>query len=185
MTLPAAGQHGRDRRPRHLEEPALVDTRDGVVVGVGVVGERFRDEDTCVVDDGVDPAEQDAVAIPGVVYTSPELAWVGLTEAEAREKGYDVKIGTFPFAASGRAMTLQSTEGFVKMVVEKDTDLVLGVHIFGPHASDILSEASLALEMGATATDIALTIHAHPTLGEAMLEGAEAAHKQAIHIVNR
>ena len=131
------------------------------------------------------PAEQDAVAIPGVVYTSPELAWVGLTEQEARDKGYDVKIGTFPFAASGRAMTLQSTEGFVKMVVEKDTDLVLGVHIFGPHASDILSEASLALEMGATATDIALTIHAHPTLGEAMLEGAEAAHKQAIHIVNR
>ena len=131
------------------------------------------------------PAEQDAVAIPGVVYTNPELAWVGLTEAEAREKGYDVKIGTFPFAASGRAMTLQSTEGFVKMVVEKDTDLVLGVHIFGPHASDILSEASLALEMGATATDIALTIHAHPTLGEAMLEAAEAAHKQAIHIVNR
>ncbi|RJF72463.1 MULTISPECIES: dihydrolipoyl dehydrogenase [Deinococcus] len=131
------------------------------------------------------PAEQDAVAIPGVVYTNPELAWVGLTEQEAKDKGYEVKIGNFPFAASGRAMTLQQTDGFVKMVVEKDTDLVLGVHIVGPRASDILSEASLALEMGATATDIALTIHAHPTLGEAMLEGAESAHKQAIHIVNR
>ncbi|GAA5513795.1 dihydrolipoyl dehydrogenase [Deinococcus carri] len=131
------------------------------------------------------PAAQDAVAIPGVVYTSPELAWVGLTEAEAKEKGYEVKTGNFPFSASGRAMTLQQTDGFVKMVVEKDTDLVLGVHIVGPHASDMLGEASLALEMAATATDIALTIHAHPTLGESVLEAAEASHKQAIHIMNR
>ncbi|MEW6420842.1 MAG: dihydrolipoyl dehydrogenase [Deinococcota bacterium] len=131
------------------------------------------------------PAAQDAVAIPGVVYTSPELAWVGLTEQEAKDKGYQVKTGTFPFSASGRAMTLQQTDGFVKMVVEKDSDLVLGVHIVGPHASDMLGEASLALEMAATATDIALTIHAHPTLGESVLEAAEAVHKQAIHIMNR
>lgn len=131
------------------------------------------------------PAEQDAVAIPGVVYTSPELAWVGLTEAEAKEKGYDVKTGNFPFSASGRAMTLQQTDGFVKMVVEKGTDLLLGVHIVGPHASDMLGEAGLALEMAATASDIALTVHAHPTLGEAVLEAAEAVHGQAIHIMNR
>ncbi|MFK7602617.1 dihydrolipoyl dehydrogenase [Deinococcus sp. SM5_A1] len=131
------------------------------------------------------PAEQDAVAIPGVVYTSPELAWVGLTEAEAKEKGYEVKTGIFPLSASGRAMTLQATDGFVKMVVEKDTDLLLGVHIVGPHASDLLGEAGLALEMAATASDIALTIHAHPTLGEAVLEAAEAVHKQAIHIMNK
>ncbi|GGL68914.1 dihydrolipoyl dehydrogenase [Deinococcus aerolatus] len=131
------------------------------------------------------PAEQDAVAIPGVVYTSPELAWVGLTEQEARDKGYEVKTGVFPMSASGRAMTLQATDGFVKMVVEKDTDLLLGVHIVGPHASDLLGEAGLALEMAATASDIALTIHAHPTLGEAVLEAAEAVHKQAIHIMNR
>ena len=131
------------------------------------------------------PAEQDAVAIPGVVYTNPELAWVGLTEQEAKDKGYEVKTGVFPMSASGRAMTLQATDGFVKMVVEKDTDLLLGVHIVAPHASDMLAEAGLALEMAATATDIALTIHAHPTLGEAMLEAAEAAHKQAIHIINR
>lgn len=131
------------------------------------------------------PAEQDAVAIPGVVYTSPELAWVGLTEEEAKKLGYEVKTGNFPFSASGRAMTLQQTDGFVKMVVEKDTDLLLGVHIVGPHASDMLGEAGLALEMAATATDIALTIHAHPTLGEAVLEAAEAVHKQAIHIMNR
>ncbi|CAM4446348.1 dihydrolipoyl dehydrogenase [Deinococcus marmoris] len=131
------------------------------------------------------PSEQDAVAIPGVVYTSPELAWVGLTEAEAKEKGYEVKTGIFPLSASGRAMTLQATDGFVKMVVEKDTDLLLGVHIVGPHASDLLGEAGLALEMAATASDIALTIHAHPTLGEAVLEAAEAVHKQAIHIMNK
>ncbi len=131
------------------------------------------------------PAEQDAVAIPGVVYTSPELAWVGLTEQEARDKGYEVRTGVFPLSASGRAMTLQATDGFVKMVVEKDTDLLLGVHIVGPHASDLLGEAGLALEMAATASDIALTIHAHPTLGEAVLEAAEAVHKQAIHIMNR
>ncbi len=134
---------------------------------------------------GDSSAEQDAVAIPGVVYTSPELAWVGLTEDEARAKGYQVKTGQFPFSASGRAMTLQSTEGFVKMVIDADSDVVLGVHIVGPHASDMLGEASLALEMGATTEDIALTIHAHPTLGESILEAAEAVHKQAIHIVNR
>lgn len=132
-----------------------------------------------------EPAEMDPVAIPGVVYTSPELAWVGLTEEEALAKGYKIKTGQFPFAASGRAMTLQSTEGFVKMITEEGTDLVLGVHIVGPHASDMLGEASLGLEMAATASDIALTIHAHPTLGESVLEAAEAVHKQAIHIVNR
>ncbi|WP_420595205.1 dihydrolipoyl dehydrogenase [Deinococcus sp.] len=132
-----------------------------------------------------EPAEMDPVAIPGVIYTSPELAWVGLTEEEAIAKGYKIKVGQFPFAASGRAMTLQSTDGFVKMVTEEGTDLVLGVHIVGPHASDMLGEASLGLEMAATASDIALTIHAHPTLGESVLEAAEAVHKQAIHMVNR
>ncbi|WP_425145859.1 dihydrolipoyl dehydrogenase [Deinococcus sp.] len=131
------------------------------------------------------PSEQDAVAIPGVVYTSPELAWVGLTEQEALDKGYKVKTGLFPMSASGRAMTLQSTEGFVKMVVEEGSDLLLGVHIVAAHASDLLGEAGLALEMAATASDVALTIHAHPTLGESVLEAAESVHKQAIHIVNR
>ena len=82
-------------------------------------------------------------------------------------------------------MTLQQTGGFIKMVVEEDTDLVLGVHIVGPRASDLLGEAGLALEMAATASDIALTIHAHPTLGEGVLEAAEAVHKQAIHVMNR
>lgn len=130
-------------------------------------------------------AAMDVVAIPSVVYTSPELAWVGLTEKEAKDKGYKVKTGVFPLAASGRAMTLGVTEGFIKMVSDGDTDLLLGVHIVGPHASDLLGEASLGLEMAATVTDIALTIHAHPTLSEGMLEAAESVHKQAIHVMNR
>jgi len=130
-------------------------------------------------------SEMDPVAIPSVVYTAPELAWVGLTEQEARDKGYNVKTGLFPLSASGRAVTLQSTEGFVKMVSDGDTDLLLGVHIVGPHASDLLGEAGLALEMAATVSDVSLTIHAHPTLGESVMEAAENVHKQAIHIMNR
>ncbi|WP_027481198.1 dihydrolipoyl dehydrogenase [Deinococcus pimensis] len=127
----------------------------------------------------------DVVAIPAVVYTTPELAWVGLTEAEAKAKGYNVKTGTFPMSASGRAMTLGDTDGFVKMISDADTDLVLGVHIVAPHGSDMLGEAGLALEMAATVTDISLTVHSHPTLSEAVLEAAENVHKQAIHIINR
>jgi len=130
-------------------------------------------------------AEMDVVAIPAVVYTTPELAWVGLTEAEAKAKGYNVKTGNFPMSASGRAMTLGDTEGMVKMIADADTDLVLGVHIVAPHASDMLGEAGLALEMAATVTDIALTVHSHPTLSESILEAAENVHKQAIHIMNR
>jgi dihydrolipoamide dehydrogenase len=130
-------------------------------------------------------SSMDAVAIPNVVYTTPELATVGLSEAEAKARGYSVKIGSFPLSASGRAMTLNDTEGMVKMVSDAETDLLLGVHIVAPHGSDLLGEASLALEMAATVRDIALTIHAHPTLSETLLEAAENVHRQAIHIVNR
>ncbi|MBB6098903.1 dihydrolipoamide dehydrogenase [Deinobacterium chartae] len=130
-------------------------------------------------------SEMDVVGIPSVVYTTPELASVGLTEAEAKERGFKVKIGNFPLSASGRAMTLGDTDGFVKMVADADSDLLLGVHIVAPHGSDLLGEAGLALEMAATVTDVALTIHAHPTLAESILEAAENVHKQAIHILNR
>ncbi len=123
--------------------------------------------------------------IPGVVYTSPEWAAVGMTEAEAREKGINVKVGKFPLTASGRAMTLGATEGVIKLVGDADTDLLLGVHIVAPEASDLIAEAALALEMAATVTDLALTVHAHPTLAEGVMEAAEHFHKQAIHIANR
>ncbi|GAA6736318.1 dihydrolipoyl dehydrogenase [Thermus oshimai] len=123
--------------------------------------------------------------IPSVVYTDPEWASVGLTEEEAKRAGYRVKVGRFPLSASGRALTLGKTEGLIKVVGDEETDLLLGVHILGPAASDLIAEAALALEMGAMVTDLALTVHPHPTLSEGLMEAAEAFHKQAIHILNR
>ncbi len=131
------------------------------------------------------PSLQDAVAVPGVVYTSPEVAWVGPTQAELEEKGFKLKVGKFPLAALGRALTLGSSEGLIKLIADAETDLVLAVHVVGPNASDIIGEACLALEMAATIDDIALTIHPHPTLSELMLEAAESANKHSIHILNR
>jgi len=123
--------------------------------------------------------------IPNVVYTSPEWAAVGMTEEEAAKAGYKVKVGKFPLAASGRAMTLDATEGLIKLIGDTETDLLLGGHIVGPSASDMIAELALALEMGATVTDVALTVHAHPTLSEGIMEAAEHLHRQAIHIANR
>lgn len=132
-------------------------------------------------------AGRDAVfdyQVAGVVYTEPEWAAVGLTEAQARERGVNVKTGVFPLSASGRAMTLDATEGLVKLVGDADNDLLLGAHIVGPGASDLINEATLALEMAATMTDVAATVHAHPTLAEGVMEAAEHFHRQAIHIRN-
>jgi dihydrolipoamide dehydrogenase len=126
--------------------------------------------------------EYDAKCVPAVIFTSPEMASVGLTEAQAAETGRETKTGSFPFAASGRAMSLMETDGFVKIVADAETDEVLGVHMVGPEVTELIAEAALAIEMGATAEDIARTIHAHPTLPEAMMEAAEAVHGAAIHI---
>jgi dihydrolipoamide dehydrogenase len=126
------------------------------------------------------PAEYHAV--PRVTFTDPEVASVGLTEPQAIEKGYTPVIGRFPFAASGRAMTRNETDCFVKVVADKKTDVVLGVHMVGPDVSELIAEAGLALEMGATVEDLATTIHAHPTLPEAVMEAAEAVHGMAVHI---
>ena len=123
--------------------------------------------------------------IPGVVYTQPEFASVGMTEAEATERGLEVRVGRFPFSASGRALTLQQTEGLVKVIADAENDLLLGVHILGPGASDLIAEATLALEMAATAGDLALTVHPHPTLAENLMEAAENLHRRAVHILNR
>jgi len=120
-----------------------------------------------------------------VIYTSPELASVGMTEQEAKDAGYKVRVGKFPLAASGRATTLGSNEGLIKVVGDEETDLLLGFHMVGPSAGDMVSEAALAIEMGATLEDIALTQHAHPTIAEGFMEAAEHAHGKAIHIANR
>jgi len=126
--------------------------------------------------------EYDAKCVPAVIFTSPEMASVGLSEEQATEGGREVKTGSFPFAASGRAMSLMETDGFVKIVADAKTDEILGVHMVGPEVTELIAEAALAIELGATAEDIARTIHAHPTLPEAMMEAAEAVHGAAVHI---
>ncbi len=130
------------------------------------------------------PSAYDTI-VPSVIYTSPEMASVGMTQQEAEDAGYTVRIGKFPLAASGRAATIGVDAGMVKLVADEKTDLLLGFHMVGPNAGDIVSEATLAIEMGATLADIALTQHAHPTIAEAVMEAAEQAHGVAIHVANR
>lgn len=125
----------------------------------------------------------DAKTVPAVIFTSPEIASVGITEEEAKVEGRDYITGKFPFGANGKAVSLQETDGFVKMIADKNTHVLLGVHIIGPEASNLISEAALALEMGATLEDLALTIHPHPTLGETMMECAEVALGHGIHVM--
>ncbi|MCA9585617.1 MAG: dihydrolipoyl dehydrogenase [Myxococcales bacterium] len=130
-------------------------------------------------------AAKDWVAIPGAIFTDPEIAAAGLTEAEAKARGIEVRVGKFPFSALGRAMAVNETEGFFKVVADKKTNELLGVHIVGPEASDLISEGALALEMHAFLEDIGLTIHPHPTLGEGFMEAAQHGLGHAIHVLNR
>lgn len=119
--------------------------------------------------------------IPAVVFTDPELAWCGLTEAEAKEKGIKYEVAKFPWTASGRALSFDRTDGVTKMLVDPETDRVLGVGICGAGAGELIAEAVLAMEMGATAADIALTIHPHPTLSETLMECADVYYGHATH----
>ncbi len=130
-------------------------------------------------------AVYDPRCIPAVIFTEPEVASVGLTEQGAKTRGIEVKVGKFPFAASGRAISLGATEGFTKVIVDANDDTLLGVHMVGPEVTELIAEAALAIELGATAEDIALTVHAHPTLPETIMEAAEAAHGMAVHIYQR
>ncbi len=127
--------------------------------------------------------EIDYLGIPAVVFSEPELASVGYTEAQAKEEGLAVTAAKFPFAANGRALSLNETDGFLKLVTRKEDGLVIGAQIAGASASDMISELSLAIEAGMTAEDIAMTIHAHPTLGEITMEAAEVAIGMPIHVV--
>jgi dihydrolipoamide dehydrogenase len=121
-------------------------------------------------------------AIPGVVYTWPEIAAVGATEEQLRQAGTEYRVGKFPFTANGRARAMNMTDGFVKILADKATDRVLGVHIVGPNAGDLIAELALAMEFGASAEDIARTCHAHPTLNETVKEAALAVDGRPIHI---
>ncbi|RNB77304.1 dihydrolipoyl dehydrogenase [Brevibacillus panacihumi] len=129
------------------------------------------------------PSEVDYKAIPAVVFCDPEIASVGINEREAKEQGLDYVVGRFPFAANGRALSVNAGEGYVKLIADKETKLVLGAQIVGPEASNIIAEVGLAIEMGATLEDIELTIHAHPTLGEVTMEAAELALGHPIHVM--
>ncbi len=131
------------------------------------------------------PSEADYRAMPAAIFTDPEIATVGLSEKEAENEGHDVMVGKFPFRASGRALTQGEAEGFVKVIADRSSREVLGVHIVGPDASDLISEAALAIEMGAVVDDIGLTVHPHPTLPETLMEAAEQALGRAIHVPKR
>ena len=120
--------------------------------------------------------------VPNVVYTWPELASVGMTEEEAAQRGIEVAIGTFPFLANGRAKAMGEKDGQVKILADAKTDRILGAHILGPRASDLIAELATAMELSASAEDVARSVHAHPTLPEAVKEAALAVAKRAIHI---
>ncbi|WP_318504952.1 dihydrolipoyl dehydrogenase [Bacillus sp. T3] len=128
-------------------------------------------------------SEIDYLGIPAVVFSDPELASVGYTEQQAKDEGIDVIAAKFPFAANGRALALDATDGFLKLITRREDGLVIGAQIAGPSASDMIAELGLAIEAGMTAEDLAMTIHAHPTLGEITMEAAEVALGHPIHIV--
>ncbi|EPY2286708.1 MAG: dihydrolipoyl dehydrogenase [Clostridium botulinum] len=129
--------------------------------------------------------KMDYKTVPACVYTKPELACVGLTEEQAKEKGIDYKVGKFPLIANGKSLIMNDTEGLIKIIADKKYEEVLGVHILGPRATDLITEAALALRLEATLEEIITTVHAHPTIGEAMKEAALAVNKEAIHMVNK
>src|ERR671912_856529 len=147
---------------------AHVSSAEGILVAERLAGEDVR------------PINYDHV--PGCTYCDPEIGSVGLTEATARERGYDVRVGSFPFSVLGRARMANETEGFVKIVADIRYDEVLGVHIIGPRATELVAEAVLALRLECTVEELIRTIHAHPTMSEAVGEAAHAAHGAAIHV---
>ena len=131
---------------------------------------------------GKNPRPINLRLVPNCTYCDPEIGSVGLTEAKAREAGYDVKVGKFPFSASGKARIIGEEEGFVKVVGEQKYDEILGVHIIGPHATELIAEACVAMQLESTAEELGRTMHAHPTVSEAVMEAAEGVHDMSIHI---
>ncbi|MCH8845965.1 MAG: dihydrolipoyl dehydrogenase [Proteobacteria bacterium] len=142
-------------------------SEEGVAVAERIVGQ---------------PGHMNYQIIPWVIYTWPEIAWVGLTEEELQNTGIDYKVGTYPFAANSRARTMGDSAGLVKILADSQSDRILGIHILGPNASELISEAVLAMEFDASSEDIARTIHAHPSLSEAIHEAALSVDNRAIHI---
>src|SRR5262249_7588947 len=159
----------------------------GDVIGGIMLAHVASYEGVCAVENVCGYADRtpDYHAAPNCIYTDPEIANVGLGEKEARENGYDVKVGRFPFVASGRALTLGQIEVTVKGVADARDDTLLGVQMVGPRVTDVIAEATLAVQQRLKLHDLDLTMHAHPTLAESLLEAALAADGRAIHIQNR
>jgi dihydrolipoamide dehydrogenase len=127
-------------------------------------------------------AETDYGAVPACVYTNPEIACAGLTEAQAADRGIELLTGKFPFSANGRALTMGKATGFVKLLADKKDGALLGAHLFGPHATELIAELGLAIRLKATLADIKAVIHPHPTLSECVFEAAHAATGDCIHL---
>ena len=180
-------ERGRVVIDEHLRTTAQGVWAIGDVIGGIMLAHIASYEGICAVENiaGNGNRTPDYHAAPNCIYTDPEIAHVGLGEKEAKEKGLDVKIGRFPFAASGRALTLGQSEGFVKVIAEAGSGKILGAHIIGPRATDLIAEATLAIQNELTMEQLDLTIHAHPTLPESLMEAALAAQGRAIHIPNR
>jgi dihydrolipoamide dehydrogenase len=177
-----------DRRGFIRVDESFATTMEGIyaigdVIGGAMLAHKAEEEGVAAVEMMADQAGHvNYPAIPNVVYTFPELASVGLTEVEARGKGYEVKIGKFPYTANGRARALDATEGLVKVIGDARTDRLLGLHILAARASDLIAEAVIAMEFASSVEDLARSVHAHPTLPEAIKEAALAAEQRAIHI---
>jgi dihydrolipoamide dehydrogenase len=179
-------------RGRVVVDEQLRSTAQGVwaigdVIGGIMLAHVASYEGVCAVENIAGGANRtpDYHAAPNCIYTDPEIAHVGLGEKEAKEQGLDIKVGRFPFVASGRALTLGQSEGFTKVIADASSGKLLGAHIIGPRATDLIAEAALAIQNGLTMEQLDLTIHAHPTLPESLMEAALAAQGRAIHIANR
>src|SRR6202049_1754186 len=180
-------ERGRVVVDAHLRTTASGVWAIGDVIGGIMLAHVASYEGICAVENiaGHGNRTPDYHAAPNCIYTDPEIAHGGLGDEEAKDKGLEVKIGRFPFAASGRALTLGQSEGFVKVISDASSGRLLGAHIIGPRATDLIAEATLAVQNGLTLDQIDLTIHAHPTLPESLMEAALAAQGRAIHIPNK
>jgi dihydrolipoamide dehydrogenase len=180
-------ERGRVVVDDHLRTTAQGVWAIGDVIGGIMLAHVASYEGICAVENMVGQGDRipDYHAAPNCIYTEPEIAHVGLGEKDAKDRGIEVKIGRFPFAASGRALTLGQPEGFVKVLADARSGKLLGAHMIGPRATDLIAEATLAIQNGLTLEQVDLTIHAHPTLPESLMEAALAAQGRAIHIPNR
>jgi dihydrolipoamide dehydrogenase len=187
LNADAVGLHVNQRGFIEVDEQCRTNLQGVYAIGDVVRGpmlaHRASEEGIAVAEriDGQSP-DIDFMKVPWVIYTWPEIAWVGRTTEQLQDRGVEFRSGVFPFLGNGRALSMGTSAGMVKILSDAETDYILGVHIFGPNASELISEAVVAMEFGASAEDLARTIHAHPTLSEAVHEAALATEKRAIHM---